>query len=98
MVENAKKHLMKIYVKEGTSKDGKKFTYFKTLDKNGKLVDVRFRQDVTNKPVKTCNIVVLADDVNLDTKREYPCYWVKAIQEIREIEYTKNDLPFEEIQ
>ena len=99
MVQSAKSYLLKIYVKEGEKKaDGKKFNYYKTTDKQGKLVDVRFTKECRNIPTKTSMIVVKAENINLDIKREYPCYWVKAIEEIREVEYKQNDLPFEEVE
>lgn len=86
---------IKLIVKQGTKKDGKAFDYFKTADENGKLMDVRFTKDVKNVPSKTCFILVDEKDINLDSKREYPCYWIKHIVDIQEIAYTNNDLPFE---
>lgn len=89
---------IKLIVKVGTKSDGKKFDYYKTSLENGKLMDVRFTKDVKNVPSKTCFIYVNEKDINLDSKREYPCYWVKHIESVEEIEYTNNDLPFEKVE
>lgn len=86
---------VKVIVREEKTKDGKTFNAFKVVETNGKLVDCRFRKEVKNVPTETCIMVVKKDDIYLDSKRIYPCYWVKAIQELKPIERTSKELPFE---
>ena len=85
---------IKVIVKEQETKEGKKFNTYKVVEKGGKIVDCRFRKEVTNLPKKTCVMVVKKENIHLDEKREFPCYWVKAIEELKEIEIKEKDLPF----
>lgn len=89
---------IKLIVKQGKKQDGTSFDYFKTSDGNGKLVDVRFTKECRNLPSKTSYIFVESKNINLDSKREYPCYWIKKIEKVEDIEYTNNDLPFEKVE
>ena len=85
---------IKIIVKEQETKEGKKFNTYKVVESNGKLVDCRFRKDVEGLPKKTCIMVVKQENINYDERREFPCYWVKAIEELKDIEVQEKDLPF----
>jgi hypothetical protein len=76
---------MTIKVYEGTTKEGKKFNYFKAVQKNGTLIDVRFTRDVNPLPKKDCIIYVNGENVNLAKNRVYPCIWVKGIYYIENI-------------
>lgn len=75
-----------IEVKDVTLEDGKKFKAYKTVDKKGKKMDVRFTRDVHNLPTEACTIVVSPDKCNVATNRVYPILWV---QEIIRIEGTE---------
>lgn len=92
---NKNTYEIKVVVKEATTKDGKPFNTYKVVQKDGKLVDCRFRKEVRNLPTKTCVMVVEKENIHLDSKREYPCYWVKAIEELKEIEINAKELPFD---
>lgn len=78
------------------------FYVYKGVQKNGKLIDVKFTRDVTNIPkIDNFIIEVSKDKINLDKDRKYPCYWVKEIlpvmqqSKIEDLENVKNvDLPF----
>ena len=75
-----------IEVKDVTLQDGKKFKAYKTVDKNGKKMDVRFTRDVHNLPTEACTIVVSPDRCNVATNRMYPILWVQEIIRIEETE------------
>ena len=79
-----------IDVSEHTTKDGRKFSAYKTLAKNGKKMDVRFTRTCTNVPTEPCVIVVRSDMCNVDTTRQYPILWVKDVVEIKDFERTSN--------
>ena len=72
------------------TKDGKKFTAYKTVGKDGKLLDLRFRRDVNNAPTEPCVIVVDELNVNVDNTRQFPVVWVSAIEEIKPLERKSN--------
>ena len=79
---------VKVY--EGKTKEGKKFNYYKAVQKGGSLIDLRFRKDVT-PPLENSIIFVKHEDINKDDNRVYPCLWVKKIQHIKPIEFKKVD-------
>ena len=59
---------------------GLNFKAYKTITKNGKFMDVRFRRDVVNPPKAPCVIYVDEDKVNVDDQRRYPIMWVSEIK------------------
>lgn len=73
-----------IEVKEITTKAGQKFNAYKTVDRYGKKMDVRFTRDVVAPPTEPCTIVVDDTLANVSTNRQYPCLWVKGIKAIEE--------------
>lgn len=77
---------LKVVVTERKTAAGRAFNVYKTFSKNGRATELKFRKEVTNLPTKSCYIVVNAEDINLNTSGEYPVCWVKAIQEILDIE------------
>lgn len=84
------KEIKIVQVKEITTKDNRKFNAYKTVDKRGKLMDVKFVQGCRNVPVKPCTILVDPDQCNVDTTRQYPCLWVKNVEEIKETVHKTN--------
>ena len=67
----------------GKTKEGKAFTYFKAVRKDGKLVRVHFRQvDGNNKPiimpVASCIMEIAKEDVDYNTSKKYPELWVRG--------------------
>lgn len=73
-----------IEVKPITTKDGKNFTAYKALTKDGKIIDCKFRQDVQNVPTVPGIIVVDSDKCNVSTNRQYPVLWVQEVKSIEE--------------
>lgn len=75
---------IKIRVQEKETKDAngkvKKFNTYKTTTKNGRLMDVKFRKEVTNLPTESCYAIIGIDDMNVDKNREFPVLWVSAVQ------------------
>lgn len=72
--------------------DGREFDTYKAVQKDGKIVDLKFTRDVKNLPTEDCYIVVAGDKINLAKKREYPCFWVKEVSEIIPFEKQEEDL------
>lgn len=74
-------------VEEITAKNGNKFTAYKAVQKNGKLIDVRFRREVgKDAPDHPCIVVVQPGMYNIDRNRQYPCVWIKEIVDTEEFE------------
>lgn len=65
-----------VKVEERKTKDGRKFTVYKTVDKNGKLLDVRFTQA---SGFKTDKRGTVHGEGNVDKTRQYPCVWFKSV-------------------
>lgn len=81
---------IKIIVKEREMKDAngkvKKFNTYKTVSKNGRFLDVKFRKEVTNLPTQNCYAIIDIDKMNVDKNREYPVLWVSAVESYESIE------------
>lgn len=87
-----------IEVKEMTTKEGRKFKVYKTVDKNGKKMDLKFRQSVTPLPTEPCVLLINdSKNVNVDTTIQYPCVWVHALDGIEELEKKCNISEFFEV-
>lgn len=91
---------IEIIVKELKTKEGKPFTAYKAVQKNGRLMDCSFTRAVTNLPKEDCYINVTRDNWNVDYNRKYPKLWVKKIESISKIttktqqNVNDEDLPF----
>lgn len=90
---------MKIKIKvieatEITPRTGAKFTAFKTVDKTGRKMDLKFTRDCRNIPTEPCEIIVDDSQANVDTNRQYPCLWVKDVLEIRPLPRKSNMADF----
>lgn len=75
-------HIRIVEVKEMTSKEGRKFTVYKALDKNGKLLDTKFRKEVKNLPTEPCTLIVDSDKCNVTKNTLYPTVWIAEIKAI----------------
>lgn len=82
---------LEIVVTERQTADGRKFNAYHTFSKNGRRTDVKFRQDVQNKPTEHCFIEVLPENMNLNTSGRFPVLWVKAVEEIVTIESVQDE-------
>ena len=83
------KEIKIIEVKE-INANGKKFLAYKTIDKNGKKMDVRFTRECLNKPTEACIITVDDNAANVDTNRQYPVLWIKSVLSSRPFERKNN--------
>ena len=83
---------IRIFVEEHDTKDGRQFTSYKCLEKSGKKRDLKFTREVKVLPTEDCFIVVAKNNINRDSLRQYPCYWVKQIEEIVPLEKVTQDL------
>lgn len=83
-----------IEVKEVTPPTGQKFKAFKTVDKNGRKMDVKFTRDCRNIPSEPCEIIVDDSQANVDINRQYPCLWVKDVVEIKPLPRKSNMADF----
>lgn len=77
-------------ITEITTKSGNKFFAYKTLDKNGNFMDMKFVRDCPNTPKEKCWIFVKEENFNVDENREYPVVWVKAVEKIEPLQATTN--------
>ena len=75
-------HIRIIEVKEMTSKEGRKFTVYKSLTKDGKLIDTKFRKEVKDLPTGPCMLVVDSDQCNVTKNTQYPTLWIKEVKAI----------------
>ena len=74
---------IEILVEERTAKkDGKeiKFNTYKSFTKNGRKIDVKFINEVKNKPTEHCYATINVDDMNVDNSGRFPILWVKDVQ------------------
>lgn len=72
-----KKIKLYVEVKKVKLENGKSFNAFKTPI--GKLnLDVKFTKDFENVPTKSGYIEVETDKINLNTKKDFPCLWVRG--------------------
>lgn len=76
-----KKKLLKIevIVKAMTTKDGRSFNTYKGVQKDGKLIDLKFRKEVK---APDCNgyIYCEKEQVNLVKNVKFPVVWVRKIE------------------
>lgn len=75
---------VKVYHKQ--TKDGKKFDTYRAVQKDGKLIDCKFRKDVKVLPTEDCIIVVKVKNMNISYSKEYPALWMAEIEDIKPIE------------
>ena len=74
---------IKILTKECTTKDGRTFTAYKALTRNGTWMDCRFRKELGNLiPTVDSRVTVPDDGANIATNREYPVLWISMIEAV----------------
>lgn len=79
-----------LFAEEKQAKEtGNKFIAYKTVNKQGRFMTVKFRKEVKNAPEKpgTYWVKTSAENVSVDTNRQYPVLWVHSIDEVAP--YTK---------
>lgn len=75
----------KIYVEEKQTSDGRKFNVYKTVTKNGRMIDAKFRKSVTKLPTEKSVVVVPEGAANISTATEYPVLWIAEVLAIKPI-------------
>lgn len=86
---------IKIIAQTKKTKEGKAFTTFKAVQKDGKLVTCKFRQkDADNKaivmPSSTCVMKIDSDLLQLNRSKEYPELWVLGQGEYLDVKVLNN--------
>lgn len=81
-------------VKPIVTAEGKKFTAYKVLTKDGRIMDCKFRQEVKNLPTEPCIMIVDSDKCNVSTNRQYPVLWVQEVKSIEDIVKESNSEAF----
>ena len=89
------KKIKVVEVNEITANNGNKFTAYKTVNKDGRKMDLRFTRDCVAKcadliPTEPCFIHVPVTEANVDQTRQFPVLWVKEIASVEPFERTNN--------
>lgn len=73
---------IKLVAKKVVTKTGNTFLNFKLVHK-GRFIDFRFKKEVNHGIVEEGKyyIDVELDKLNLDSNREFPCYWYGGVVE-----------------
>lgn len=69
---------IRIKVAERKTAEGKKFNVYSTYAKNGRKVEVKFRQTVKNLPTEEKFYTFDELDLNLNTSGLYPVMWISG--------------------
>ena len=99
--------MKKIYVRgtERETKDGRKFTSYRSESKTGEMIDTRFTtncKDIASDngikiPEGNCSFYMVIDETdrnnNISNKFRYPRFYVNEVKEIIENIHDDNDLP-----
>ena len=80
---------IKCIVGTAKNKDGQAFKTFKVVSNNQKF-DCKFVRDCQNVPSTTSWIYVQDENINLDNRRLYPCFWIKQVEKVEEIKFETN--------
>lgn len=72
---------IKLYVEEKTTADGsRKFNVYKSVTKNGRKIDVKFRKTCKSVPTENSYITVKVDNMNMQKNTEFPILWINEIE------------------
>lgn len=85
-MENVTTKRIKVFAEEKTTGDGRKFTAFRAVTKNGALITAKFRQDCANIPKESGYITVPVDKMNIARNTEYPTLWVSEVLAFESLE------------
>ena len=93
---------IKLIARTGKTKDGKPFTSFKAVQKDGKLIGVHFRQkDEDGKnivmPSASCTMVIDSELLHLNKSKQYAELWVQGQPEYKETTSENNSKAVEEM-
>lgn len=73
---------IRVIAKTAKAGNGREFTAFKAVKKDGSLIDCKFTRSCKNTPSESCTIIVNASDCNVTNNTLYPVMWVKNVVEI----------------
>lgn len=82
-MENVMTKEIKIIAGKAKTKEGKEFTYYRAVKKDGHLIDCKFRKDVGNIPEDVDAVVVAAGKFNVDKSTRYPVLWISEVKEFK---------------
>lgn len=74
--------------------DKSTFTGYKAVQKNGKLIDCKFRRELVNVPDYSTSrffVDVETGDCNIDKTRKFPVLWISKVIEIKESKKSSAD-------
>lgn len=71
--------IIDIVVGKATSTDGREFTTYRAVQKDGKLMDCRFRKEVGAIPENIEAVEVTPGFFNVARNRRYPILWIKKV-------------------
>lgn len=73
---------IKIIPGHATTKDGREFTTYKAVQKDGTLMDCKFRKDIT-VPDDVDAVVVAGGKFNVDRSKRWPVLWIAEVVEFK---------------
>lgn len=79
---------IKIKVATRKTKDGREFTVYKAVTKNGALMDAKFRKEVKNIPTEDSWVTIPDGGMNISRKDEYPKLWISAVTKVEPVALT----------
>ena len=71
---------VKVIAKECERSDGETFIAYKTVLKDGKKYDLRFKKECQNIPLKSCIAYVKAENISVDYRYQYPRVWIANVE------------------
>jgi len=92
-MEQEKEKVLKVVeliAREGKTKEGKKFTFYKAVTSTGKLIDSRFVRTVKDVPTTNCFAFVEPNKMNIDSNRKYPILWIQEVDHFQ-VKLVNND-------
>lgn len=93
---------IKLIAKTGKTKEGKPFTSFKAVQKDGKLIGAHFKmKDEEGKniviPSASCTMVIDSELLHINKSKQYPELWVTGQGEYKETTNENNTKAVEEM-
>lgn len=71
---------IEVLAKQVELADGRKFTAYKAVQKNGKIIDCKFRKSAGTLPGEDFYADVDIHDMNMARNVKYPCVWIAKVQ------------------
>ena len=71
---------IEIIAKRVKAHDGREFTSYRAVQKDGKLMDCRFTRDAGAVPDGVVSVEVQPGFFNVSYAKKYPCLWIKKVE------------------